>query len=463
MKISGINFLKILALASALAVSACGGGEKETTVPVTEDTDLLVRNAALHSSTNVGINVNGIVDMTNSSTVTSTLTKLTKSESLKSTSSVDKPLGKYDDQVYDYLLPTLEGGNATRSRNGNTITIDPDEYYVCQQWTDSPQQSSEVTQCASILADLAINITATSDDTGMLRFLYSRENLIVIEYAPSSGSYELFLAAARTLIQRMAEVTGENINLPESMTGAVKLSAEVDNAAQGREAGSLTISITQPIDIAATVDNEAVNFSLGQSRIIGISANAATGNGSLSIAVNALAIAIQNLMGADEAAISTIDMPDFTLTADLTNSGTEVQLSNVGMGRGPFRVAIENNDVITIALGKFSAHYNDLTREAEFFSSFDLDIAIEYTQAAFGWLGDGSSLRLSALIPAETTLAEQINGSTKVEQGGPFNFKASYFDGSGDEDNFEQDITFTAGQCFDESQYDQRLELVSCD
>ena len=168
-------------------------------------------------------------------------------------------------------------------------------------------------------------------------------------------------------------------------------------------------------------------------------------------------------MGSDTTAVTTIEMPDFTLSADLERFGTEILLSNVGMGRGPFRIAIANNDVVTVALEKFSARYNDLTREADFLTAFDLDVAIEYSQAAFGWLGDDSSLRVAATLPAGTLLTEQLNGATKVERGGPFSYQSSFIDGSGDDENFAQNVSFSTGQCFDQSFNDERLELVSCD
>lgn len=461
MTLAPSNIAKILALVSALLLGGCGGGGGSATPSVTEDTDLLVQNAALHSSKNIGVNMSGLVSMTSNSTVSSTLNKLAKSKKVKT--SPNNRTASYDEQVHDYLLPTLEGGNTTRTRNGNTISIDPDENYVCQQWIADQQQTSNIDECAAILTDLSASITATSDDTGTISYLYAGENLLVIQYAPASGSYELILPTLKTLVQRAAVITDQQDPLPETIRGAIKLSADVENANDTEEAGSMSVSITQPIQIAGTAGNESLNFSLGRSTLFSTRSNAVTGNGNVSISINALDIAVQNLMGSDTTAVTTIEMPDFTLSADLERFGTEILLSNVGMGRGPFRIAIANNDVVTVALEKFSARYNDLTREADFLTAFDLDVAIEYSQAAFGWLGDDSSLRVAATLPAGTLLTEQLNGATKVERGGPFSYQSSFIDGSGDDENFAQNVSFSTGQCFDQSFNDERLELVSCD
>ena len=460
MNLTGRNTILSVSMACALSISACGGsGGGTNPEQVTQDTDQLIRNAATHSSKNIGLNLNSMASVAGGSTVTATLNKLRKGRSA-SNAFDDQSVATYDDQVNTYLLATLDGGNATRTRNGNTINIDPDEYHVCRTWF-SDQHNFEISDCAAILAELSVRITATSDDTGTLSYLYGGDNLAVIHYAPTTGSYELFLPALKTLAQRTAAVTGKNNYLPETVAGALKLTASIDNTTTGEEAGSISLSVTQPVRIVSSIDK--FDFSLGRSTLFSIQTDAATGNGSITASINAFDLAVENLLGADESAVTTIEMPDFTLSADIARSGTEILLSNVGMGRGPFRIAIENNDVLTVALNKFSARYNDLTREAEFFSAFNLDVAFIYSKAAFGWFGDDSSLQISASLQDETLFTEQLNGSTKVERGGPFSFQSSYIDGSGDDENFEQNILITAGQCFDESPYDERLELVSCE
>jgi len=133
------------------------------------------------------------------------------------------------------------------------------------------------------------------------------------------------------------------------------------------------------------------------------------------------------------------------------------------LGRGPFTIAIDNNEVLNVEIAKFSAHYNDLTREAEFLTAFDMSVLYSHSKAAFGWIGDDSSLQIFASTPAGTLFSEQLNGSTKVERGGPFSLKSSYANGSSADENFEQDVLFTSGQCFDDSSFDDGFELVSCD
>jgi len=354
--------------------------------------------------------------------------------------------------------------NSTAKCSITCITIDPDEQYICQQWIgdyNTRQDTTDINNCAAVLSDLSVQITATTDDTGTLTYLYSGQNLLSIQYAPATASYEIFLPGFNTLVKQVADITGEAEDLPDTMQGAVKISTSLDNSNAGEEAGSLSLAITQPLKIASSRDN--YDFTMGKSVLFDVSSNAATGNGTLSVGINALQIAAQGVLGSVPSAVTTISMPDFTLTADLERSGTELLLTNAGMGRGPFRVAVENNEVMSIALDKFSARFNDLTREAEFLQRLNLNVAFNYSQAAFGWIGDDSTMRISASAPAGTVLTEQLNGSTKVSRGGPVNYQHSYVDGDNGIESFEQAVTYTTGQCFDESQENDGFELVSCD
>ena len=453
MNTAATRTIKPLILTCTVLLGACSS---DSNTRVTADTSTLIENAIIHSSSNIGVNLNSMSAIANGSTITSTLTRMAKSAP-KITSSASQ----YNNEVEDYLRPTLEGGNATLNRDGNTITIDPDERYICQQWFDNQQQDSNSTDCAEILTDLAVRIIATTDDTGTLSYLYGGEDLLAIQYAPASGGYELFLPGAKALAQRSAEVTDNNVFLPETVEGAIKLTTDVHNATEGEEAGSISAAITQAIHVRSEVNN--FDFELGRSTLFDIQSNAATGDGSISIAINALKLAVGDLLGSNDFSVTTIDLPDFTLAADIQKAGTEVLLTDVGLGRGPFTIAIDNNEVLNVEIAKFSAHYNDLTREAEFLTAFDMSVLYSHSKAAFGWIGDDSSLHIFASTPAGTLFSEQLNGSTKVERGGPFSLKSSYANGSSADENFEQDVLFTSGQCFDDSSFDDGFELVSCD
>jgi len=204
-------------------------------------------------------------------------------------------------------------------------------------------------------------------------------------------------------------------------------------------------------------------MSLGRSVLFEITSNAATGNANIAIDVQSLSAFTEDLLGPQETDITTIEMPDFTMSADLTDAGTQVLLSNFGMGNGPFAVAINNSEVVSVSLEKFSARYNDLTRRAEFFSNLNLSAALDNSRAAFGSEGDDSSYRFSLSTAGGTVLSEQLNGSVKVENGGPLSFRYSFIDGTGNGEDFQQDSLYTTGQCFDEPRDTDGLELVSCD
>jgi len=464
MNIQGIKVFRAITLATVLALSGCQSGSDETNTDlgtstntqVTADTDLLVQNAARNVSANIGVNLDGINTIANNSTITETLAKTGKSI----TTDESKVALKYHDEVRNYILPTLSGGNASRIRRGNTITIDPDEQYVCEQWLGDPDVE-DINNCTAILSELTVQINASSDESGTLGYLYAGADLVVIEYAPFVGSYEFFLPAFESLFQRASEITGDTDKLPDTLTGAVKLATRIDNATERQEAGNVSFTITQPLQIANSIEN--YSMSLGRSVLFEITSNAATGNANIAIDVQSLSAFTEDLLGPQETDITTIEMPDFTMSADLTDAGTQVLLSNFGMGNGPFAVAINNSEVVSVSLEKFSARYNDLTRRAEFFSNLNLSAALDNSRAAFGSEGDDSSYRFSLSTAGGTVLSEQLNGSVKVENGGPLSFRYSFIDGTGNGEDFQQDSLYTTGQCFDEPRDTDGLELVSCD
>jgi len=98
MNYTGINKVKsITAVCAFLALGACGD-EKSVSAVVTEDTDLLVQNAALHASSNLGVNINGMVALADRSTVVATMNR-------RNTFSADGQIAttKFDREVFDHM------------------------------------------------------------------------------------------------------------------------------------------------------------------------------------------------------------------------------------------------------------------------------------------------------------------------------------------------------------------------
>jgi len=415
----------LFAITAAVALTACDS-DTSGTGSVTGDADLIVRNAAKHVSKNAGVNLTDMQTIVEGSSVVSTLAKRGKSSSL-ATDSYSKD---YEDSIYNLVLPTLTGGNSTTEQNGNTI----------------------------VLSDLSVRIDASSDDTGRLTYLFGGETVLEIQYAPASAAYEFFLSGFNRMVQRAADISGDQSDLPDTMQGALKLTTSINNTANGTEAGRMSLAISQALRLSSSIEN--YSLTAGMSTLFDVRSDTNTGVISASVAINALKISAAGLLGSEPDAVTNIDLPEFSGTAKLTRSGTEILLSNFGLGRGPLTIDVDSNQVVRLELPKLTAKYNDLTETLEFSQRLALNAVINYSRAAFGWFADDSRQELSVTAPTGTTLQRQLNDSVKIESGGPFNYRYSY---TSNDKNFEQNASFQLGECFEEDNNSDELIVVSCD
>ncbi len=456
------------------ALVACGGGSggESAAGGVTEDTDLVVRNAARTVSSNVGVNMNSIQATADNSSAVSGLVadgnftdgaadaiNPSAEEITSGQPFDDEHASGHEQTVRDFVLPTLEGGNATRTRTADTIVIDPDEQYVCQQWSaDDLIDGEEVSDCAELLSDFTVRIDADTDDTGNLSYLFAEQNLLVIKYGPTAGSYELFLPAVKTAMQRAAVIAGEESRVPEVMEGALKLSASVLNDSVGVESGSMSVAVTQPVRIASVDDD--ISLEMGSSSAFSVESDAASGDAILSVKVASMKLSMPDVFGSEPDSITRIEVPDFTLHAELRDSGSEVLLTDSGFGAEPMTLSVNDQLAMSLVLANTSALFDGDEPMVSFLESMSLDLQVPDLRALLG--GDiavNSSAALALNTTAGTVLRQQDNSAIKVDAGGPFNVEYSVLDG---ENNSQGSESFLVGECFQETSASEFVR-VSCE
>jgi len=376
-KFSGLARATVIGLATSLIV-ACGGsggepvGEQTPAAGVTADDAVIITNATRNISSAVGGSLTSAQSTTtNSEAVAPLIDSDTDSEADGSDSiSTDVITDSYEfeDSIADFIRPTLEGGNATQTRDGNTITIDPDERHICSQWLEG-DSDSDIDECASILDDLMVRIDAQTDDSGSVTYLLGSQTLANLQYSPNAGSIEIELPGVLTLAQRSESVSGESGELPDVMTGSIKISGSVTNSAVGSEAGSFAVDVTEPMRVAYTATNESLQF--GKSTLISMVTDAATGNGTMTIDVKGMQL--QMIEDETTGVLSKVNLPDFTLDAELSDQGDTVRLTNTGFG-SPLTYTMDGSLVATLAMAKLDAVFEDAV--IEFGSSLNLALDI---------------------------------------------------------------------------------------
>jgi len=460
-KYSSLARAVVIGLAAS-AMVACGGGsggepggEQTPAAQVTADDAVIITNATKNISSVVGGSLTSAQSTTTSSDAVAPLIDSEDNVEADGTVGISTDVitdsYEFEDSIADLVRPTLEGGSATQTREGNIITIDPDERHICSQWLEG-DSDSEINECASILDDLMVRINAQTDDSGSVTYLLGSQTLANLQYSPNMGSFEIALPGVLTLAQRSESVSGESGELPDVMTGAIKISGSVTNTVVGSEAGSFAIDITEPMRVANTATNESLQF--GKSTLISMVTDAATGNGT--IAMDIKGMQLQMIDDETTGVLSKVNLPDFTLNAELSDQGDTVRITNTGFGT-PLTYTLDGSLVATLAMSKLDAVFKDAL--IEFGSSLNLSLDIPDLKAfdEDPSLPDNASANLNVSAPGGTVLKEQANYSTLVESGS-LTYSYSLVDGV---ENIQASATFSAGDCVDVA--DDGLELVSCE
>ena len=130
------------------------------------------------------------------------------------------------------------------------MTIDPDEGRVCQEELVGMNDPAELQQCQDLLADLTVQIDAVTDESGTITYLFQSQPVVLISYAPLSGSYELNLAGLRSVMLRVAELDSKAGSVPERMQGAIRIAATVLNDTPGAESVNFALSVSEALDLS---------------------------------------------------------------------------------------------------------------------------------------------------------------------------------------------------------------------
>ena len=365
-----------------------------------------------------------------------------------------------DDDTRDLLVTSLgleANSTAETLREEERITIDPDEFMLCAELAgDGAQTLEDGQRCVALLADLSVELVASDEAAGSITYLFQNTPFIGIAYGNNQDEIKLDLNGFKRSDASDAldpELAGES-SAPEIFDGELTITAITTSDAAGQEAGEISIAVSRALEITDT----DTSFSLQPGELINISTDAATGAGTISYEVGALALSAP---GGDTDVLS-LTADGFTGSATISEAGDQLTVSNLGIGNGPLQMRINSVDALTLTMQTFGftvladngVDGSDPMQSAEIVIDGAMDIGL-FVSNAFD-MEEGMAADLSTMIaasaPAGTIFSTQeipdsfgfVEDALRVDSGGPFIFNLSLNDG---ETNNSEMLTVNAGQC----------------
>jgi len=453
---------KVLLISSlvSLAISACGGGSGDEEPLETEI--IVLKNNAVRSIGGsfdgslraVGGTLNQNADVGNTINDVATGGSDQMGEDLPTDAGIQ-------DQVENWLnvsLATDENSDNT-TRNGNVITVDPDEGELCREEGIFDQLSAqEYSDCTAFFKDVTVRLVATAEEAGEVTYLYQQLPVVSLGYAPNSESVELDLGGMKAAIDGISNLINSDegqITSPNEMKGSFRFTATETSSVEGQEAGSISYAVAKPIKIAST-DDEGVESSLSMQTgtLFSISGDAETGVGSMSFDIGAISAAAPSDSG-----FAQMNLSGFTGQADVNPVDGVLVVRDFGLSKGPFSLSVNNEEVMRTTLGAFGftvTEGSDL-EPGELIIDGNMNLAVVFNEFAENEYVDGVvAMALNMMAPNGTSFSRAGNGTTQISGAGPFTVSFAQTPDIGNPT--VETVEINSGECFDELFEDDSAE-----
>lgn len=447
---------KILTLTSivSLALVGCGGGsssDEPTPEPLTNDTGELKDNAigAIGRRFDGGLTAVGSTLNQNTS-VGNTINDVATGGSDQLGEEVPTNFD-LQSQLQNWMSVSLGANDDTNTnRDGNIITVDPDEEELCREEGLFDQSNAEeLADCTAFFKDVTVNLVASAEDAGVLTYLYRQQPVISLGYSPTTDSFEFDLGGLSAVIEGLNEIDPDMADSSSTtMSGSFKFLTTQTNETEGQEAGSISMSIAKPIRLANTDEEGNSSLSMDPGTLFSISADAATGVGGMSFDLGAI-----NFTGPSDSGQASMALAGFTGEADVNPTNGVLVVRNFGLSKGPFSLSVNNEEVIKATLGAFGFQVTEGTDlepgEMILDGNMDLSIIAKKVAGLDLNLGEGViATALDVMAPVGTSLARAGNGTTRVGGAGPFSVTVSRTP-ENDVPSVES-VQVNSGECFNE-------------
>jgi len=489
------HFFRILLLIPIIFLASCGTEDDEITTDGTGSTNppntsspadiaAITDSQAKSTATkliseNLNTSIAAIGDVTSNSSAVNTIAKSlgldlstinASTSSVRSTRADDSTTAAIEQQLIDALDAMISNG----TRVGATITYAPDEEALCNdallglvpdlvdQVNDLVDDADDligegeldtsdaIDACTDLLEDLTIVLTILGEESGILAIKMYDFTFLTIGYSTNESYAELDLAQMKSIIEAIGDeqVPAEDPDLPSTFEGVIRLT----NTILGTDHARVTLSFEESIKIVDDSEDKETSILLSKAaKVIEFEANANDNTASVEVALAAIEafFPIDDVNEEEQQAELSID--GLTMKANLTSSGDQLVVTNIGLGNAPllfnivdltsFIISDDPND-LELTLENFGFNIDGTEESITFSSLFDATLEID---DRFGIITDDDFFagRLDVDINDNTVLTPKVNSSED-----PIFEVTSGFvsqQGSGD---FDFGGSFVQGQCF---------------
>lgn len=385
------------------------------------------------------------------------------------------------------LVATLLGiddPGAVVSREGNVITVDPDDAAICASgdevvgatgldedagdgnddaFGDGEPTSGDADAldddgtdaCLQLVADLTVSLDAMSETTGVITYLFQNEAVVSIGYSPETGNTEVNLGGLKLVLERLASIAatdgttngdGGTLGAPDVMRGTVRLSSQVANEVAGSEAGEIVLNVMETVEIG---DASGAGLTLEPSRVFQLGFDAATDEVALSIDWGALQVVTETGDSFGNTSRNTLSLGGLSLDVDVAadEQAPALSLSNVGIGGldTPLTISIDGQNALSLALETFGVSVNAADGNLVFDTPASVSLALDNLTGVFEEYASEYTASFTAGIPGGTVLSPRDDGLTEVRAGGPVTASFVASDNSG---SVQSEVSASVGSCF---------------
>jgi len=248
-------------------------------------------------------------------------------------------------------------------------------------------------------------------------------------------------------ISNIVSTEGGQITSPNVMTGSFRFTATETSAEEGQEAGSISYAIAKPIRISTTDDDGVESaLSMQTGTLFTISADAATGVGSMSFDIGAISAAAPSDSG-----FAQMNLAGFTGQADVNPADGALVVRNFGLSNGPFSLSVNNEEVMRTTLGAFGFTVTEGTdlEPGELIIDGNMNLSVVFNEFAENEYVDGVvAMALDMMAPNGTSFSRAGNGTTQIGGAGPFTVTFAQTPDIGNPT--VETVVVNSGECFDE-------------